>query len=312
MGIGHRSKQQPELSQKSLRFGEGAFEDEGMVSKRLYRLISGENHSVCRDNSRTKVIEVSGVRIGEKRPVVIAGPCAVESREQTLEIAHAVKEAGADMLRGGAYKPRSNPYSFQGLREKGLKILAEAKEETGLPIVTEVMDPRLVPLVGQYADVLQIGSRSMQNFPLLVEIGQYCKPVLLKRGMSATLEEWLGAAEYVAKEGNTQVILCERGVRTALSGQYDRFTLDLNVIEPVKRHTFLPIIVDPSHATGVREMVPGAARAAISYGAHGLLIEVIGEYTDPSTIKCDGEQGIRPSVLRKLIEDIGFSWRSLG
>ncbi|RKY58365.1 MAG: 3-deoxy-7-phosphoheptulonate synthase, partial [Candidatus Latescibacterota bacterium] len=172
------------------------------------------------------------------------------------------------------------------------------------PVISEVLDPRLVGLVGQYVDVLQIGSRSMQNFPLLIEVGKYGKPVLLKRGMAATLEEWLCAAEYIAKEGNLDIILCERGVRTAMSGSYDRFTLDLDVIAPLKKETFLPILVDPSHSTGRAEMVPYAAKAAIGVGAHGLLIEVIGEYTDPETVLSDGRQGIRPSVLKELISEI--------
>lgn len=273
-----------------------------MNARTPYRIIRRRSESV---EEPRKPVQVLGVRIGgAERPVIISGPCAVESREQTLDLARAVKAAGADMLRGGAYKPRTNPYTFQGLGKPGLEILAEAREETGLPIVTEVMDTRLVELVGQYADMLQIGSRSMQNFPLLVEVGRYGKPVLLKRGMHATLEEWLCAAEYIAKEGNTDIVLCERGIRTALTGEYDRFTLDLNVIVPVKERTVLPVIVDPSHGTGIPEMVPGASRAAISAGADGLMIEVIGEHTDRSTIKCDGAQGIRASVLVGLIAEI--------
>lgn len=273
-----------------------------MNARTPYRIIRRTSEPV---EEPRKPVQVLGVRIGgAERPVIISGPCAVESREQTLDLARAVKAAGADMLRGGAYKPRTNPYTFQGLGKPGLEILAEAREETGLPIVTEVMDTRLVELVGQYADMLQIGSRSMQNFPLLVEVGRYGKPVLLKRGMHATLEEWLCAAEYIAKEGNTDIVLCERGIRTALTGEYDRFTLDLNVIVPVKERTVLPVIVDPSHGTGIPEMVPGASRAAISAGADGLMIEVIGEHTDRSTIKCDGAQGIRASVLVGLIAEI--------
>ena len=269
-----------------------------------YRLISRAANAPYRDSDQTRIVRISDVEIGGTKPVVIAGPCAVESREQTLEIARAVQAVGADMLRGGAYKPRTSPYDFQGLGEKGLEILAEARAETGLPIVTEVMDPRLVEQVGVYADMLQIGSRNMQNYPLLTEVGRFGKPVLLKRGMAATLTEWLCAAEYIAKEGNLDIVLCERGVRTALSGQYDRFTLDLNVITPVKQHTFLPIIVDPSHSTGDRKMVPFAAKAGISCGAHGLIIEVIAEHTDPSTIQCDGAQGIRPSPLKRILADI--------
>jgi 3-deoxy-7-phosphoheptulonate synthase len=275
-----------------------------MSENNLYRLISRAGNVAYRDRDRTRIVRVSDVEIGGTKPVVIAGPCAVESREQTLEIARAVKDLGADMLRGGAYKPRTSPYEFQGLGEEGLEILAEARAETGLPIVTEVMDTRLVELVGSVADVLQIGSRNMHNTSLLTEVGRYGKPVLLKRGMAATLTEWLCAAEYIAKEGNLDIVLCERGVRTALSGQYDRFTLDLNVIAPVKQHTFLPIIVDPSHSTGNREMVPYAAQAGISCGAYGLIIEVIGEDTDACTIQCDGAQGIRPSYLKRILADI--------
>jgi 3-deoxy-7-phosphoheptulonate synthase len=232
---------------------------------------------------------------------VIAGPCAVESLEQTLEIAHAVRDAGADMLRGGAWKPRTNPHSFQGLGEAALEILAQAREETGLPVVTEVMDPRLVAKVGAVADVLQIGSRNMQNFPLLVEVGRFGKPVLLKRGFAATLEEWLCAAEYVVMQGNLDVILCERGIRTFTSSEYNRNTLDLNVVGAVRDLSWLPILVDPSHATGVEALVAPASQAAISCGADGLIIEVIAERADRCTVRCDAEQAIRPSVLARIV-----------
>jgi len=245
-------------------------------------------------------VRVGSVAFGGGRPVFIGGPCTVESREQTLEIARAVRDAGGDMLRGGAYKPRTNPYSFQGLREKGLEILAEARERTGLPVVTEVMDPRLVDLVGQYADVLQVGSRSMQNFPLLVEVGRSGKPVLLKRGFSATLDEWLGAAEYIAAEGNLDIILCERGIRTFAMQEYSRNTLDLTVLGVLRRRTFLPVIVDPSHATGDADLVPAASRAALAAGADGLIVEVIASESDRSQIRCDGRQGIRPAVFHEL------------
>ena len=271
---------------------------------KAYRLISRTADAVYRDPGATRIVRVGDVAVGGTRPVIIAGPCAVESREQTMEIARAVREAGCDMLRGGAYKPRTSPYDFQGLGEEGLKILSEAKARTGLPIVTEVIDTRQVALVAAYADVLQIGSRNMQNFPLLTEVGRTGKPVLLKRGITATLTEWLCAAEYIAKEGNLNIILCERGVRTAMSGQYDRFTLDLNVIGAVKEQTFLPILVDPSHSSGARDRVPDAAKAGIVCGAHGLMIEVIGEHTDPCTIRCDGAQGIRPSALKRILTDI--------
>jgi len=250
----------------------------------------------------TRPVQVGPATFGGQQPVVIAGPCAVESREQTLEVARACRAAGADMLRGGAFKPRTNPYSFQGLGEQGLVILAEARAETGLPIVTEVMDPRLVPLVALYADMLQVGSRNMQNFPLLIEVGKSKKPVLLKRGWSSTLEEWLGAAEYIAVQGNLEIVLCERGIRTFALGEYGRNTLDLNVIEAVRELTFLPLIVDPSHATGRADRVPAASKAAIAAGADGLIIEVLGETTDPCDTLCDGEQSIRPSALRPIID----------
>lgn len=274
-----------------------------------YRLVSRKVNPQFEANLWTRTVTIAGVSIGSgQKPVIIAGPCAVESEEQTLDIARAVKEGGADMLRGGVYKPRTSPYDFQGLGEEGLEILALAREETGLPVVSEVLDVRLVDQVGQYADVIQVGSRSMRNFPLLVEVGKYGKPVLLKRGMAATLEEWLCAAEYIAKEGNMDIILCERGIRTFTIGEYSRFSLDLSVIKGAIDKTFLPIIVDPSHATGDPAMVPAASRAAIQFGAHGLLIEVIGQGTDRRTIKCDGHQGIRPSVFRELTADINGWW----
>lgn len=263
-------------------------------------LVLRRNHAAPRQGG-THIVQVGQVRFGDARPVVIAGPCAVESRRQTLEIARAVKEAGADMLRGGAYKPRTSPHDFQGLGEEGLKILKEASEETSLPVVTEVMDPREVEKVSRYAHMLQVGSRSMQNFPLLVEVGRGSRPVLLKRGMSALLAEWLGAAEYIAKEGNFDIVLCERGVRSFSTGEYSRFTLDLNVIKAARETTFLPVIVDPSHSTGLATMVPWAARAAVEFGAQGLIIEVVGEETDLANVKCDAAQAIRPSTLREIV-----------
>ena len=258
------------------------------------------NHPTFREGG-TRPVEVGGVCFGGPRPIIIAGPCAVESRAQTLEIARAAKACGADMLRGGAFKPRTSPYDFQGLGEDGLKILQEASQETGLPVVSEVLDVRLVELVSRYADMLQVGSRSMQNFPLLTEVGRLGHPVLLKRGMAALLCEWLGAAEYIAKEGNLNIVLCERGIRSFAGGEYSRFALDLNVIKAAQETTFLPVIVDPSHATGVAEMVPGASRAAIESGAHGLIIEIVAESTDLATIKCDALQAIRPSALREIV-----------
>jgi 3-deoxy-7-phosphoheptulonate synthase len=250
---------------------------------------------------RVREVTVRGIPVGGGRPVVIAGPCAVETREQTLRTARAVRAAGADMLRGGAYKPRTNPHSFQGLGRAGLEILAEARAETGLPIVTEVMDPRRVEEVGAVADVLQIGSRNMQNFPLLSEAGRFGKPVLLKRGFSATLEEWLCAAEYVAMEGNRDVLLCERGIRTFALGEYARNTLDLAVVPALRAVTWLPVIVDPSHAAGDHRLVPSLSAAAVACGADGLLLEVLAsEDARPCTL-CDGPQGVLPAVLERIV-----------
>ncbi len=254
--------------------------------------------------TRTRIVQVGRVSFGGARPVVIAGPCAVESREQTLEVARAVKEAGADMMRGGAYKPRTSPHDFQGLGLEGLKILREASQETGLPVVTEVMDVRLVEQVAEYADMLQVGSRNMQNYPLLVEVGRAGKPVLLKRGMAACLCEWLGAAEYIANEGNLDIVLCERGIKSLAAGQYSRFSLDLNVIPATRAETFLPVIVDPSHATGVSEMVEPASRAAVEFGSHGLIIEVASDRIDAPRPKCDAAQAISPTTLRRIVHFI--------
>jgi 3-deoxy-7-phosphoheptulonate synthase len=252
------------------------------------------------DPNTTRKVRVGSVEVGGSDPVIIAGPCAVETREQTLEIAARARDAGAHMLRGGAYKPRTSPYAFQGLGEPALEILAEAREKTGLPIVTEVMDPRLVPLVASYADVLQIGTRNMQNAPLLIEAGKAKKPVLLKRGTWATLEEWIYAAEYVAAQDNFDIIMCERGIRTFTIGDYNRNTLDLGVLQPLRNLTYLPVVVDPSHAMGDASLVPWACHAAIACGAHGLIIEMIGENTDRKSVRCDGAQGIRPAVLTEI------------
>ena len=269
-----------------------------------WRTISRGRDPERRGTSVPRPVRVGDVVVGGARPIVIAGPCAVETAEQTLEIARACAKAGADMLRGGAYKPRTSPYSFQGLGSEALEILAEARRVSGLPIVTEVMDVRLMPLVERYADVLQIGARNMQNYPLLVEAGRSGKAVLLKRGMHATLSEWLCAAEYVAQGGNTRIILCERGIRAIGNGEYDRNTLDLNVVPAAIERTWLPVIVDPSHGTGAASMVPGACLAAIACGAHGLIIEVMQEGAGPADALCDGDQGIHPSMLRRVVDAI--------
>jgi 3-deoxy-7-phosphoheptulonate synthase len=245
------------------------------------------------------VIEVRGRRIGDGFFGLIAGPCSVETREQTLETARAVAEAGASVLRGGAFKPRSSPYAFQGLGLKGLEILAEAREETGLPIVTELLDPRDVEAVAEVADVIQIGARNMHNFNLLAEVGRVSRPVLLKRAPSATVEELLMAAEYVAKEGNERVILCERGIKTF--ERSTRFTLDLSAVPVLKRETHLPVIVDPSHAAGRSDLVLPLARAAVAVGADGVMIEV---HPQPEDALCDGPQQIRLGEFGRVADEI--------
>jgi len=241
-------------------------------------------------------IAVGDVVIGGPGIVLIAGPCAVENHDQMVGIAHEVKARGAQMLRGGAFKPRTSPYSFQGLGEEGLRILAKAREETGLPIVTEVMQPELVPLITSYADVLQIGARNMQNFALLHAVGKAQCSVLLKRGMMSTVEELLMAAEYILSHGNSRVILCERGIRTFET--YTRNTLDINAVPLLKQLTHLPVITDPSHGTGRRELVEPVSRAAIAAGADGLIVEV---HTDPSQALSDGAQSLTPEGFSELV-----------
>lgn len=245
------------------------------------------------------VVSVNNYEIGGKNLAIIAGPCAVESREQIIRIAKDVKASGANFLRGGAFKPRTSPYDFQGLKEEGLKFLVEAKKLTGLPIVTEVMTPSQVDLVVQYADVLQVGSRNMQNFDLLREVGKSNKPVLLKRGLCSTVEELIMSAEYIMSEGNEKVILCERGIRTFES--YTRNTLDLSAVLAVKKLTHLPIIVDPSHASGKAWMIESLAKAAIAVGADGIMVEV---HHDPENAKSDGEQSIKPDSFRSLVDSV--------
>ncbi len=253
----------------------------------LYKLASSQ----LTHGART-VIDVEGRRIGGEHFATIAGPCTVESRDVLLDTAHAVKDAGAQLLRGGAYKPRTSPYSFQGLGEEGLRLLAEAKEATGLPIVTELMDVRDLEPVLEVADVIQLGARNMQNYTLLTEVGRAGRPVMIKRGLSSTLEELLMAAEYVLKEGNPDVILCERGIRTFETGY--RFTLDLMAIPVLKELTHLPVIVDPSHAAGRRDLVPSMCLAAAAAGADGIIVEV---HPDPDRAICDGPQQLRTDEL---------------
>ena len=248
------------------------------------------------EKDRRTVITVGDVKIGEEF-VVIAGPCSVESEEQTIKTAQKVKEAGAKMLRGGAFKPRTSPYDFQGLGLQGLKILEKAKKVTALPVVTEVTDPRDVSWIGEYADVLQIGTRNMQNFSLLKEVGKAQKPVLLKRGMYSTLQEWLNCAEYVLSEGNPNVILCERGIRTFET--YTRNTLDLSIVPSVKEVTHLPIIVDPSHGTGRLSLIESMSLAAMAAGADGVMIEV---HHKPQEAICDADQAMPPDMFAGLME----------
>jgi 3-deoxy-7-phosphoheptulonate synthase len=243
-------------------------------------------------------VDARGLAVGGRRIGVIAGPCSVEGRDQILEIAQAVKEAGASALRGGAFKPRTSPYSFQGMKEKGLQLLAEAREKTGLAIVTEVMAPEHVSLVAAYADVLQVGARNMQNYPLLEAVGDSRLPVLLKRGPSATMEEFLLAAEYILNSGNPQVMLCERGIRTF--EDHTRFTLPLASVPYLHQTTHLPVVVDPSHGTGKAGLVATMARAAVAAGADGLIVEV---HPDPEKALSDGFQALTPAAFRQMMAE---------
>ena len=250
-------------------------------------------------NPNDSVIKVGSVSFGPGHFVLMAGPCAVESEEQTLRLAHKVKNAGAQILRGGAYKPRTSPYSFHGMGIEGLKILAQARQETGLPVVTEALDMESLDAVYEYADMIQIGTRNMQNFTLLKAAGQLDKPVLLKRGLSATIDEWLMAAEYILSEGNEQVVLCERGLR-----HYDPYTrnlLDLGAVLVLKELSHLPVVIDPSHSLGRREMVLPAARAALAIGAHGLLVDV---HDRPAEALCDGPQAISPESFQQMQQQL--------
>jgi len=245
------------------------------------------------------VLDVGGVPLGGKAIAVMAGPCSVESKEQILEAAHAVKASGATFLRGGAFKPRTSPYEFQGLREEGLKLLALAREQTGLKVVTEVKDTETLPMVAEYADVLQVGARNMQNYSLLERLGTLDKPVLLKRGLSATIREWLMAAEYIVAKGNHRVALCERGIRTFET--LTRNTLDINAIPVLKALTHLPVVVDPSHGIGIRAYVPAVARAAVAAGADALIIEV---HPRPEKALSDGHQSLTPAEFDELMKQV--------
>jgi 3-deoxy-7-phosphoheptulonate synthase len=271
---------------------------EAVSISKPWKLVSRETHP------HDTIVSLKGPnntqsRLGGGVFGVIAGPCAVETREQTLAAARAVREAGARFLRGGAYKPRTSPYSFQGTKLDGLKILAEARAETGLPVVTEVIDPAHVDQVAQYADVLQVGTRNAQNFALLEAVGQAGKPVLLKRGMSSTIQEFLMSAEYIVKHGNYAVILCERGIRTF--EPMTRNTVDLGSIPLIKRLTHLPIVVDPSHGTGDAASVPAMSRAALAVGADGVMIDV---HPDPSKALCDGPQSLTPAIFNSVMDSL--------
>jgi 3-deoxy-7-phosphoheptulonate synthase len=246
-----------------------------------------------------QIIKVGNTTIGGSQLLIIAGPCSVESREQLVNTAVAVKKAGANALRGGAFKPRTLPYSFQGLGEEGLKILAEARELTGLPVITEVMSPQDVELVEGYADVLQIGARNMQNYPLLKRVGRADKPILLKRGMSATIEEWLGSAEYIMLEGNNEIILCERGLRSF--DPVTRNLLDVTAVPIIKQVSSLPVVIDPSHGTGVKSLVAPMSNAGVAAGADGILVEV---HTNPELALSDGAQSLDPDEFSSLIEGL--------
>jgi 3-deoxy-7-phosphoheptulonate synthase len=266
-----------------------------------YKLASRAFHS------KDTIVDCGGIKIGGERVVVMAGPCAVESESQLMEAAGAVKKAGASILRGGAFKPRTSPFSFQGMQKHGLELLAKAREEYNIPIVTEVVNPQDVLLVSSYADMLQIGSRNMQNFALLTDAGKSRRPVVLKRGFSCTITEWLTAADYLLAEGNHQVILCERGIRTFEDSI--RFSLDISAIPVLKKNSHLPVIVDPSHAAGHYTLVPSIAKAAVAAGADGLLIEV---HPNPKEALVDGLQSLSTSDFTQLMEELRVIAKAIG
>jgi 3-deoxy-7-phosphoheptulonate synthase len=287
----------------------GVIGDDRPIDREQFEMLDGVEKTVpvlkpfklaSRDmHPADSIINLGAVQVGSSHLTLIAGPCAVESRTQILEIAHAVKEAGATALRGGAFKPRTSPYSFQGMGEEGLQYLAEAREQTGLPIVTEAMSPEQVPLVAKYADVIQIGARNMQNYALLNAVGETQTKVLLKRGMMSTIEELLMSAEYILAKGNENVMLCERGIRTF--EKYTRNTTDINAVPVLKQMSHLPVILDPSHATGKWEYVSSIAKAGIAAGADGLIIEV---HPDPSKAASDGAQSLKPEKFAQLVAEV--------
>ena len=281
----------------------------GINSDEKQMISRDKNNLIVSRSSRNEntVININGIKIGDNEIIFIGGPCAVENREQIIDTAKEVARAGGSILRGGAFKPRTSPYSFQGLGEVGLKYLREAKEITGLPFVTEVMDTRQMELVTHYADMIQIGSRSMHNFPLLKEAGKSKKPVLLKRGLMATIDEFLLAAEYIMSEGNEQVLLCERGIRTFETAT--RNTLDLSAIPILKKQTHLPVIIDPSHGTGHSYLVPAMTKAAIAAGADGVMVEV---HNKPLNALSDGQQSLYPDEFDDLIKECEKIAKAIG
>jgi 3-deoxy-7-phosphoheptulonate synthase len=275
--------------------------------EKIHRIIQPFKLASRDFKSRDTTIRIGKNTVGGKKIHIIAGPCAVENMPTLLKIAQAVKKSGATFIRGGAFKPRTSPYSFQGLGEEGLKFLAETREKTGLPVVTELMDPRDIDVVLKYADVIQIGARNMQNFRLLREVGSHNKPIFLKRGLSATMKELLMAAEYIMSQGNTKVILCERGIRTFETAT--RNTLDLNAIPVLKKLSHLPIVVDPSHGAGKWDLVAPMAKAAIAAGADGLMIEV---HTKPEDALSDGEQSLKPEKFNTLMKELKAVAKAVG
>jgi len=295
-----KQTKKPPLSSPPLKGSSSVIANHSTPSK-PYRLA----HTTSHDGMTT--VDVRGLSIGGNHVVIMAGPCSVEDEAQIMAIARAVKEAGATVLRGGAFKPRTGPYDFQGLGKKGLQLLKKASKETGLRTITEVMDPRQVDLIQEYADMFQIGARNMQNYTLLREVGRTKHPVLLKRGMHSTYKEFLLAAEYILAGGNPNVILCERGIRTHVSEL--RFTLDLNAVPYLKQETHLPIIVDPSHGTGRRDLVPAMSRAAVAAGADGLIIEC---HTDPAHSVSDADQAISIETLEQLMREINTIVGAIG
>ena len=311
-----KSKLKPILIRGSERFVIHVIGDERKLDENKIRSMEGVETTMrvlapyklaSKEHKAESIVQVDGLKIGGNKIVIMAGPCSIESLANTMQIAKAIKKSGATILRGGAFKPRTSPYAFQGKGEKGLKILKSVKAKTNLPIITEVLDTRKVALVAEYSDIIQIGARNMQNFELLKEVGKTHKPVLLKRGISATIEEFLMSAEYIMSEGNPNVILCERGIRSF--DKSTRFMLDISAVPVLKQKTHLPVIIDPSHAAGDRRYVCSLARAAIAAGADGLIIEV---HPEPKKALSDGDQTLTFSMFDKLMREIKQIAKAVG